>query len=146
MAEFLRALDHNRDEVEKCTTEGKCEAIIDWVNGHSDELSALSDLGFLNEPESAATNPAIAGKAFCITGNLCVGRREAESLIVKAGGLAKSSVSSKVDYLVVGENGGANKARDAARYGTKCLNETEFWELMGVCPEPTTQTDPDREY
>lgn len=50
-------------------------------------------------------NASIAGKLFSITGRLSLmTRRKAAGLIASRGGLFQNSVTSKTDYLVVGDN------------------------------------------
>ena len=57
----------------------------------------------LDDPE-----PAIAfdGRSFCFTGEMCYGpRRTCEALVAELGGIVRSSVSQKLNYLIVGTIG-----------------------------------------
>ncbi|MFW6282479.1 MAG: BRCT domain-containing protein, partial [Minisyncoccales bacterium] len=47
----------------------------------------------------------------------------------KRGGNPNSSVSSKTDYLVIGENPGS-KLNKAEKLGVKIINEKQFLELI----------------
>ena len=77
----------------------------------------------------AAESPNIAGKTFIVTGTLKnYGRSEIEGLIKSLGGRIGSSVSSKTDYLVVGEDAGS-KLDKARSLGVKMLTEEEFEKL-----------------
>jgi len=49
--------------------------------------------------------------------------------VEKAGGRAVSSVSSKTDYLVIGDNSGS-KYDKAQELGVKILTESEFKEMI----------------
>ncbi|HUL37292.1 MAG TPA: NAD-dependent DNA ligase LigA [Thermodesulfobacteriota bacterium] len=68
----------------------------------------------------------LAGKTFVFTGTLKdFGRDEARNLVESSGGLTVSSVSKKVDYVVVGEDPGS-KFDKAKELGIKTLTEEEF--------------------
>jgi DNA ligase (NAD+) len=59
------------------------------------------------ESPSTKKGSGLEGKSFVITGTLPVSREEASSYIDLHGGKVLSSVSSKLDYLVVGDNAGS---------------------------------------
>jgi DNA ligase (NAD+) len=64
---------------------------------------------------------AISGKSFCVTGSFeGISRDEIHELIEKNGGEVRTSVSSKLDYLVVGSDAGSKKSK-AEDLGVKCL-------------------------
>jgi len=95
------------------------------------ELEKLIGLGVTFEDEKKSG--ALVGKVFCITGGMLSGSRgEVSSKIESLGGSVKSSVGKKVHYLVVGEGAGNNKSADARKHGTKCISESELYELMGL--------------
>jgi DNA ligase (NAD+) len=73
----------------------------------------------------------LAGKIFLFTGALkTFGRDEARILVESLGGMTASSVSKKVDFVVVGEDPGSkfDKAKDL---GIKILTEEEFKKMIG---------------
>jgi DNA ligase (NAD+) len=73
----------------------------------------------------------LAGKTFVFTGALKTFERdEARSLVESMGGMTASSVSKKVDYVVVGEDPGS-KFDKAKELGIKTLTEEEFKKLIG---------------
>ncbi|MEC4983670.1 MAG: NAD-dependent DNA ligase LigA [Oscillatoria sp. PMC 1068.18] len=80
-----------------------------------------------------ATSPqtqSLAGKSFVVTGTLPnLKRAEAEDLIKQAGGKISSSVTSKTDYLVVGENPGS-KLEKAQKLQIPQLSEAELREMI----------------
>lgn len=88
----------------------------------------------VQQPETTAiptnnTSPA-TGKTFVVTGTLpTLSRSEAEGLIKQAGGKITSSVSSKTDYLVVGEKAGSKLAK-AEKLGITQLSEAQLLELL----------------
>lgn len=71
-----------------------------------------------------------AGKTFVITGTLpTLKRDEAKELIQKYGGKVTNSVSSKTDYLVVGEDAGS-KLEKAQSLGVDLLSESQLLEMI----------------
>lgn len=71
-----------------------------------------------------------SGKTFVITGTLpTLKRDEAKELIEKAGGKVTNSISSKTDYLVVGEDAGS-KLEKAQALGITQLSEVQLLELL----------------
>jgi len=72
----------------------------------------------------------LADKTFVFTGELeGYSRAEAQDTVERLGGRATSSVSSKTDYVVVGESPGG-KLDDAKRQGVEILNEAQFERLI----------------
>jgi DNA ligase (NAD+) len=72
----------------------------------------------------------LAGKAFLFTGALkSFGRDEARDLVESLGGITASSVSKKVDFVVVGEDPGS-KFDKAKELGIKTLTEEEFKKMV----------------
>jgi len=72
----------------------------------------------------------LAGKTFVFTGTLkAYGRDEARNLVESLGGMTASSVSKKVDYVVVGEDPGS-KLDKAKALGIKTLTEEEFKKMI----------------
>ncbi|MFH0797261.1 MAG: NAD-dependent DNA ligase LigA [Candidatus Omnitrophota bacterium] len=77
-----------------------------------------------------AEKQVFAGKTLVVTGTLKrFSRNQAENLIKKLGGRIAGSVSSKTDYLVVGEEPGS-KLTKAQELGVKILSETDFLKLI----------------
>ena len=68
-------------------------------------------------------------KTFCITGSLSKPRKEITLAIKNVGGKVTSSISSKLDYLVVGDSPGS-KLNKAQELGVIILNETELFNLI----------------
>jgi DNA polymerase-3 subunit epsilon len=89
--------------------------------------------------ESAATGNLI-GKSVCFTGELQatlngepISRDMAECLAEKAGMKVASSVTKKLDFLVVADpNTQSGKAKKARDYGIRILADSVFWKLAGI--------------
>ena len=59
-----------------------------------------------------------------------MGRAEAKAKAESLGANVGSSVSSKTDFVVVGEDAGS-KAKKAQEFGVKTLSEQEWLKLIG---------------
>jgi len=72
----------------------------------------------------------LAGKTLVFTGTLkAYGRDEVRNLVESLGGMTASSVSKKVDFVVVGEDPGS-KFDKAKELGIKTLTEEEFKKMI----------------
>ena len=80
--------------------------------------------------QSVQKDGYFAGKTFVLTGSLSsMSRDEAKEEIRKRGGKVSSSVSSKTDAVIAGEEPGS-KYDDAQRLGVLTLSEAEFVKLL----------------
>lgn len=76
----------------------------------------------------------LAGKSFVLTGTLpTLTREEAAELITGAGGAVKSAVSSKIHYVVAGDEAGT-KLTKAQSLGIPILDEAGLHELLANGP------------
>ncbi len=95
-------------------------------------LEDFRELGF--SPMQAESIGPLAGKVFCITGTLSIPRAEAVRRIESLGGMVVGSVTSKCHYLVIGEDPGADKLRDAEKLAGKSdikkLDEAALMRLL----------------
>lgn len=129
------------DEIRVILGDVFCVNFLTYIVENVDEIEALEVYGFLFSQDAKNDGP-LTGKTFCITGGLVSGQREAVAAkIEKMGGTFKSSVSKKVEYLVLGEGGGANKAESAKKHGTKIITEEQLYEMMGI-PMPKAAENP----
>ena len=70
-------------------------------------------------------------KTFMITGKLNgISRAEAKSLIEKNSGKILSSVSSKLDFLIIGEKPTPKKIKIAKQFGVKIINQVKWKEML----------------
>ena len=94
-------------------------------------IERLRKAGVRLEEEAARPEELpLAGKEFVITGRLeALSRQEAEARVKALGGTAKSDVTQKTTYLVVGAEPGSKLAR-AQALGTKLLTEEELLRLL----------------
>ena len=79
---------------------------------------------------AAAAPPALAGKTFVLTGTLSTMTRDEAGAGIRAlGGRVVGSVSSKTDYVVVGDSPGSKLAK-ARRLEIEILEEGDFKRLL----------------
>ncbi|MFN2339671.1 MAG: NAD-dependent DNA ligase LigA [Halanaerobium sp.] len=95
-----------------------------------DLLSRLKQAGIRLEREANQAEKFLDGLKFVFTGSLNnFTRSEVKDLVEKAGGRAVSAVSSKTDYLVIGDNPGS-KYDKAQELGIDILSEADFKEMI----------------
>jgi DNA ligase (NAD+) len=104
---------------------------------NKDNLAMLEELGELgisldNKKKQHGDSGNLGGKTFLFTGSLpTLKRTEAEELVENNGGKLLGSVSSKLNYLVAGEEAGS-KLEKAKKIGSvRIISEAEFLTLIG---------------
>ncbi|RTL58329.1 MAG: NAD-dependent DNA ligase LigA [Sphingobacteriales bacterium] len=97
-------------------------------------LEKLESLGvkLKNDKKELSTGGNLSGQTFLFTGTLTkLKRSDAEEMVEKNGGKILSGVSSKLNYLVVGEDAGS-KLEKAKKINTvKIISEDEFLSIIG---------------
>lgn len=84
----------------------------------------------MRQQTSRLKSNKLTGKTIVFTGQLeGFSRAQAEELVRRSGGWASSSVSSKCDFLVAGENTGS-KFNKAKELGVRIISEREFKEMV----------------
>ncbi len=84
---------------------------------------------------NAGPKSPLLGMTVVVTGILeFFSRTGADDAIKAAGGRSASSVSSKTDFVVVGESAGS-KADKARKLGVEIIDEAEFLKRLGKSPE-----------
>ena len=94
-------------------------------------LGKLRDAGIKFEADSdrRVNDEKFTGKTFVLTGTLSAFSREQASEIIRnKGGKVSSSVSSKTNYVIAGDNAGS-KIKKAENLGVTIINEAQFLEL-----------------
>lgn len=111
-------------------------SIFQFFN-NKDNLKMLEQLGALgvsldNKKKQHGDSGNLSGKTFLFTGTLpTLKRSDAEELVEANGGKLLGSVSSKLTYLVAGEEAGS-KLEKAKKIGTvRIITESEFLKLIG---------------
>ena len=97
-------------------------------------IQALRDSGVhwpAQQRKAAASEGALSGKTFVLTGTLdSMSRDQAGDRITAAGGKVTGSVSKKTSYVVAGAEAGS-KLQKAQELGVEVLDEAAFLKLLG---------------
>lgn len=109
------------------------QSVIDYLQQEDnvEEIHHLLDLGIHpKSPKKKRRSKHFSGKIFVLTGALDnYTRSEAGALIKERGGKVSSSVSSKTDYVLAGDDPGS-KYDKAKKLGVKILSEEAFKKLL----------------
>ena len=101
-------------------------------------IHALEAMGLQlkNEKKDFADGGNLEGQTFLFTGTLSkLKRSDAEEMVEKSGGKILSGVSSKLNYLVVGEDAGSKLEKAKKITSIKILSEDQFLKMIAA-PEP----------
>jgi DNA ligase (NAD+) len=96
-------------------------------------LQELEGLGISlkNQKKQVAENDTLAGQTFLFTGSLMkLKRSDAEEMVEQNGGKIVSGVSSKLNYLVVGEDAGSKLEKAKKIQSIKIINEEDFIKML----------------
>jgi DNA ligase (NAD+) len=110
------------------------QSIFDWFREEENKklISDLLDQVTLTLPEASPREKEgkLRGKTFVLTGTLpTLSRDEAKRLIKQNGGEVSSSVSSKTNFVLAGEEAGS-KLKQAEGLGVTIIDEEEFLHLL----------------
>ena len=124
-----------KEEIESISGVGEeiAKSIISYFDDESKRqmIKRLIDEGIQFEDVLPIPASPVSEKTFVISGTFnSMKRSEAKELILRNGGRLASSVSSKTDYLIVGESPGS-KLRKAEDLGITIIYEDEFIRLLG---------------
>jgi DNA ligase (NAD+) len=96
-------------------------------------LEKLEQAGvsLINQKKQVADNDSLAGQTFLFTGTLTkLKRSDAEAIVEKNGGKNVSGVSSKLNYLVVGEDAGSKLEKAKKIQSIKIVSEEDFIKML----------------
>ncbi len=125
-AEELQAVEGVGDKV----AESIAEYFGDAAHLHQLERMQKHGVEIGHMPE--ITDGPLASTTFVFTGTLgAMSRPQAAEEVKKRGGTASDTLSSKITYLVVGDDPGS-KAEKAKKLGVTILTEAEFLAILGL--------------
>lgn len=110
-------------------------SVVQFFSNHQniELIKALESVGLQlkNEKKDFSPGGSLEGQSFLFTGTLAkLKRSEAEEMVEQNGGTILSGVSSKLNYLVVGEDAGS-KLEKAKKINTvKIISEDQFLKLI----------------
>jgi DNA ligase (NAD+) len=96
-------------------------------------IRQLEELGLKlkNEKKDHAKGGNLTGQSFLFTGTLpTLKRSDAEEMVEKNGGTILGGVSSKLNYLVVGEDAGSKLEKAKKINSVKIISEAEFLKML----------------
>jgi DNA ligase (NAD+) len=144
-AELLASKFNSIDELQKATEqeiysiegigEKIARSIVEYFHDEENKtlIGKLGDLGLPlknDGQKQAISNKILSDKTFVFTGKLTtINRSEVKDMVKNLGGKVLSSISSKTDFLVAGENPGS-KFDKAQNLGVKVLTEEEFCAMI----------------
>lgn len=107
------------------------KSIRDWTSNEKlvKDVHEMLSLGVKIAEPQRVLEGALSGKSFLITGTLPVKRDDAKDLIEKNGGKILGSVSSKLNYLVVGDDPGS-KVEKAQTLGVTIISWEELQKML----------------
>ena len=107
------------------------QSLYDWWENRNDlEYNLVAELHFIvEEKKEVAQNDFWRGKRFCVTGSFSVSRDKIVEKIEAQGGTFVSSVSKKLDLLIVGEKAGS-KLKKAQDLGIKILTQEDLKNVL----------------
>jgi DNA ligase (NAD+) len=108
-------------------------AILNALNNKDfvKEVRALVKSGIIFQQSQRNQSGALTGMIFLVTGTLPVKRDEAHTVIESNGGKLLSSVSSKLSYLVAGDDPGS-KIEKARSVNVKIISWDELLKMLNV--------------
>ena len=113
------------------------EGVVDWFQRprHLQIIDKLRKAGVRLEMEEVSTEEPqpLTGLTFVITGTLSRPRSEVAEIIEQSGGKVTSSVSSRTNYLIVGESPGS-KYRRAQELDVSIIDEAQLMEILRFPP------------
>jgi DNA ligase (NAD+) len=138
IADHIQSIDEladaTEDRLQSITAVGPkiAESIAHFFSDkHNKEiLKKLRDAGVALTGSSPVRKGKLAGKSFVLTGTLpSLTREETKRMIEENGGTAASSVSRKVQYVIVGKDAGSKLAK-ARQLGIQMITEDEFTAML----------------
>lgn len=94
-------------------------------------IERLKERGLCFEVKEKSGRNALQSLSFVISGTFSsFSREELKSLIEENAGRVVGSISSKVDYVVCGDNMGPQKRKKAEELNVKMINEQQFADLL----------------
>jgi DNA ligase (NAD+) len=107
--------------------------IVEFFKQNKGMIKLLRNYGVNMKSESKPkpSSLGLQGLKICITGTLSKPRKEFEDMIIEAGGELLDELTKATNVLITNDpNSGSSKLKQALKYGTKIVNESEFNKLI----------------
>ena len=94
-------------------------------------MKELEELLVIKDAKIKKNDGLLNNKTFMFTGKLLgISRAEAKSLIEENSGITVSTVSKKLNYLIIGEKPTKRKVENAKSLAIKILNQDQFLKIL----------------
>ena len=94
-------------------------------------LDELGKILLINNAVTREQNGLLKDKSFLVTGKLNgISRAEVKSLIEENSGITVSTVSKKLDYLIIGEKPTKRKVESAKELKIKIISQNDFLKML----------------
>ena len=94
-------------------------------------LNELEKILVINDAVSKVKKGLLKGKTFLVTGKLNgISRAEVKSLIEDNAGTTVSSVSKKLNFLIIGDKPTKRKVENANNLNIQILNQKQFLKML----------------
>ncbi len=110
------------------------ESVVEYFSDENSRklIEKFKTSGVNMTSQTTETGSTLSGFTFVLTGKFpTMSRSEAEKLVIRCGGKVSSSVSSKTDYVVAGEDAGS-KLTKANSLGIKVITEEELIKMAEI--------------
>ncbi len=128
-----RFVDANEEELMKVPEIGEkvAQSVLTWLSSTTNrgQVKALIAAGISVAEAKVNTSGPLSGKSFLITGTLPIARDKAQAQIQENGGKLLSGVSSKLNFLVVGDDPGS-KLDKATNLGVTVIGWDEVLKMI----------------
>lgn len=128
-----RFVDANENELMKVPEIGEkvAQSVLSWLSGKTNhnQVKALLAAGISVAEAKVNTSGPLSGKSFLITGTLPIARDKAQAQIQENGGKLLTGVSSKLNFLVVGDDPGS-KLDKATNLGVSVISWDEVLKMI----------------
>lgn len=111
------------------------QSVLKWLSNKTniDQVKALLSAGITVAETNVNTSGPLSGKSFLITGTLPLSRDKAQAQIQENGGKLLGSVSSKLNFLVVGDDPGS-KLEKASSRGVTVISWEDVLKMIETGP------------
>lgn len=129
---FKNLMSASFEEIENIHGIGSvvAQAIIDWFSNSQNKNMITELLSHIKVFEEKSQSNLLQNKTFVFTGSLNnISRDQAKKIVKDNSGSVSSTVSSKTDFVVAGEEAGS-KLDKAKKLGVKIISEEEFIKMV----------------
>lgn len=100
---------------------------------HLSENPMVVEMAQTSNENMSGKSVCFTGECSCSVGGQLMTREQSEQIAISKELVVKSSVTKKLDMLIVSDpNSQSGKAKKARQYGIRIIHEPVFWRLIGI--------------